>query len=168
MLESKGSESFKFVYDASAVTTDGFPNIPREQLKFPKCGLPKQLTNGQYYAPSEFNFPLIDSFLIDLDFATSSAHLWVLQMTMSEKHRGSKQGYVEICKIIRTIDELFKKHNSDEAPPRKKLKGPEGKPMGSEGKLSIHVHYVLVCPDSQVQPGLEWQLPGGWNEGTGR
>ena len=168
MLESKGPDLdfIKFVYDPSATETDGFPKHSREQVKFLKRRLPEQLTNGQYYIPSEPNFPLIDSFLVDLDFTTNSAHLWVLQMTTSENHNGSKQGYVEIRKIIGIIGELFKKQDSDQAPPAKKLKGPGGKQIGSEGKPLIHIHYVLVCPDSQVQPGLEWQLPGGWNEGT--
>ena len=89
-------------------------------------------------------------------------------MIPSEKHGGSDQGYVEIRKIIRAIGELFKNHNSDLAPLKKKLKGLGGKLMGSEGKLLIHVHYVLVCPNSQVQPGMEWKLPRDWNEGTGQ
>ena len=80
---------------------------------------------------------------------------------MSEKHGGFKQGYMEIHKIIGTIGELFKKHDSDQPPPGKKLKEPGGNP-------SIQVHYVLVCPNSQVQPGLAWQLPKGWNEDTGQ
>ena len=124
-----------------------------------KCGFPKPLANDQYYVPSESSFPLIDSFLVDLDFATRSAHLWVLQMTTSGKHGGSEQGCVEICKIIGSISELLGKHDSDQPPLGKKLKGPGG-------KLSIQVHYVLVYPDSQVQQDLEWQLPKGWNEGT--
>jgi len=103
---------------------------------------------------------LIDSFLVDLDFATRSARLWVLQMTRSEKHEGSKQGLVEIRKIIGTIGELLKEHDSGRARPKKKSRLSEGKPF-------IQVHYVLVCPDSDVQSGPQWQIRG-WNEGTGQ
>ena len=160
MLGSEVSESIKFVYDPSAEETCGFPNFQQKQVKFhKKCGFPKWLANDQYYVPSESSFTLIDSFLVDLDFATRSAHLWVLQMTTSGKHGGSEKGCVEICKIIGSISELLEKHNSDQPPLGKKLKGPGGKPL-------IQVHYVLVYPDSQVQQDLEWQLPKGWNEST--
>ena len=83
-VECKSSEPFKFVYDVSAAETDSFLEIPQEQVKFHQRELPKQLINSQYYVPSESNF------------ATGSAHLWVLQMTTSERHGGSDQGYVEI------------------------------------------------------------------------
>ena len=95
-VERESSEPFKFVYDVSAAETDSFLEIPQEQVKFHQRELPKQLINSQYYVPSESNFLLIDSFLVDLNFATGSAHLWVLQMTTSERHGGSDQGYVEI------------------------------------------------------------------------
>ena len=160
MLGREVSESVKFVYDPSAKETCGFPNFQQKQVKFQKKhGFPKPLANDQYYIPSESNFPLIDSFLVDLDFTARSAHLWVLQMTMSGKHGGSEQGYVEICKIIGSISELLEKHNSDQPPPGKKLKGLGDKP-------SIQVHYILAYPDSQLQRDLEWRLPKSWNEGT--
>ena len=153
-FKSKVSESVKFVYDPSTAETYGFLKIPWDQVNFPKRELSKQLANGQYYVPSEFNSPLIDSFLVNLDFTARSAHLQVLQMTTSEKHGESKQG---MWRYTRSSGQLtnYSRNTIQISPPGKKLKGPGGNP-------SIQVHYVLVCPDSQVQPGLAWQLPKGW------
>ncbi|KAI9509565.1 hypothetical protein F5148DRAFT_1186770 [Russula earlei] len=53
--------------------------------------------------PSAPNFPLIDVFIVTHDDNPNTMHLWVLQMTISKTHRGSRKGYAKIGKIIDTL-----------------------------------------------------------------
>jgi hypothetical protein len=95
----------------------------------------------RYYIPNTPNHPLFDSFTIGpgSDFATVIS---ILQITTSETHKGSGEGYLYIRNIIRRVRALLKEKN------------PETK---AKAKAKVKVTYCLVLPDDESKH--QWRCP---------
>lgn len=95
---------FTVLQDSSFSISDDvqFPKIKRETVKFQSID-ELSVKNNVYYIPADTNFPLFDSFTIDLNHSTKSAVLWILQMTMSRLDEGSARGYLKIRNIIANL-----------------------------------------------------------------
>jgi len=112
-----------------------------------------------YYTPEALTFPLFDSFVVDFDYTKNSAVLWILQITSSRLHGGSKAGYREVRKIVAILKEQLSQRR-----PRKRGKFAAGQiPLMS----TVEVRYLLVVPKGDSQD-LQWQFPKGWNESVSR
>ena len=122
--------------------------IDRETIELESTAdLSTTLANDRYYIPKDPGFPLFDSFTIDLDYSHKFAVLWVFQVTTSQSHGGSAQGYREIRSIVGTLKERL---------------GRTGTP-----KPSVVVRYILVVPTGNNQD-LQWRFPSGWNKDFNR
>ncbi|KAI9510458.1 hypothetical protein F5148DRAFT_1147558 [Russula earlei] len=135
--------------------------------------------------PCAPNFPLIDAFIVSHDDNPNTMHLWVLQMTTSKKHRGSRKGYAKIGEIIDTLCLQVNETNADRqatlrvtdkpssgspgsSPQRKKRKLNVAASSSAKELATVEVHYVLVCPqDPDSDEMTEWRLPKGWNDTSG-
>ena len=95
---------------------------------------PGKHISDYFWIPVAQNNPLFDAFVIEFNDSApeNSAVVWILQMTLSRRHRGSSVGY----SIIKSI-----KKAALEA-------------MGTTGKRKVIVRYVLVSPDAG-----RWKLP---------
>ena len=82
------------------------PGGDRELMYFQSREFAK-LTEEAYYVPERSNFPLFDSFLVERGAPESSKVLWVFQMSTSSRHGGSREGYVSIRDIIRSLKRTF-------------------------------------------------------------
>ncbi|KAF8816574.1 hypothetical protein BYT27DRAFT_7207275 [Phlegmacium glaucopus] len=102
------------------------------------------------------NFPLFDAFTIELNYTKKSTILWVLQVTMSQKHGGSAMGYQKIHEIIAILkDEL------QEDPPLKKSKTADGQATTTP-LMQVH-HLLIVLKDESQSQDLQWQFLKGWS-----
>jgi len=86
--------------------------------------------NNRYYIPTSVTNPLFDSFTITLFPDKHAAMVPIYQITTSQGHKGSGDGYLLIRKII--------------AHARKLLKCP------SDWEADISVRYILVCVRSDL------------------
>ncbi|KAI9508496.1 hypothetical protein F5148DRAFT_1375811 [Russula earlei] len=146
---------------------------------------------NMYYGPSAPNFPLIDAFIVTHDDDQITTHLWLLQITTSKKHRGSRKGYEKIRKIIDTLRLSQPKDTNVDCQVTPRLTAtrpssgsPDSSPQSKRQKMdaalssakkdsdsenNVKVHFVLVCP--QNPPGsekkYEWVLPEGWKDDDG-
>ena len=132
----------------STTATQAPPTSPRDRaLTFSTVDLHRDLSDvtfdgSRYYVPASPTDPLFDSFTVDLDRDKHTAVLSVYQITISESHGGSADGYLFIRKIM--------------ARARKLLNCPKGY------KPDIEVTYFLVCPEDGADH--KWKMPSGWNE----
>jgi len=104
------------------------------------CGVASD--NNNYYSPTSPTNPLFDSFTVILDPSKYAAVVSVYQMTTSQKHKGSADGYLLIRKIIARARGLLN------CPP--------------DQKAHISVNYILVCPDDGAEH--RWTMPEGWDK----
>jgi hypothetical protein len=117
------------------------------------------LDDKMYYVPDGTNFPLLDSFMVDIDTVKRSATLWIFQVIKSQRHRGSAKSYLHIRKLI----SILKSQLKEEQPPSKTAKTTLGQ---SASKSVVNVRYILVVPTRKGgHETPEWQFPAGWNEG---
>lgn len=118
------------------------PKFNRETVELRSIAdLSTTLENDRYYIPKDPGFPLFDSFIVDLDYSHKSAILWVLQVSTSQPHGGSAQGYREIRTIVRTLKEEL----GDHPPPRKAPK------LTDTSRARVVVRYLLVVPKGDTQ-----------------
>ena len=107
-------------------------------------GLPhdlRRVTLGgdRYYTSTSLNNPLFDSFTIDHDPRVRTVVLSIFQMTSSQKHGKSGEGYSYIQIIITHIRKLL----CDEGP-----------------TTTVKPIYFLVCPEGKSEN--QWTMPLGW------
>ena len=153
--ESKASIKFVVPLRASLVQLD---QGTRKTFNF-KCVSDLELNDKMYYLPDATNFPLIDSFMVDIDHPKRSATLWIFQVTKSQLHRGSAKGYVHVRKLI----SILKNQMREKQPPSKSAKVTSGQ---SPAQPVVNVNYVLVVMKVEGGPGnWEWQFPAGWDKG---
>ena len=100
------------------------------------------LAEDQYYIPAADNNPLFDSFTVHHD-GGSTFVITIIQITISEKHGGAAEGYLQIRRIMKRVKELVEEEHS--------------------GAL-VRVAYCLVCPEGNVKN--VWAMPAGWEECT--
>lgn len=137
-----------------------FPKIKREIVKFHSvAGL--SMENNIYYIPADTNFPLFDSFTVDINHSTKSAVLWVLQITTSRLHAGSARGYLKIRSIIANLKSQLR----GDPPPKKTTKVAAGQASSTP---HVRVCYLLVVPQGDYEPQTQWDFPKGWNENCDR
>ena len=110
-----------------------------------RSGLPQDVTldEHRYYRPAADNDPLFDSFTVHHD-GGSTFVITTIGITISEKHRGSKNAYLHIHKIMGRVKELAHEEHSDP---------------------KVRVVYCLICPEGNTRN--VWALPDGWTESTG-
>jgi len=134
----------------STTATQAPPTPPRDRaLTFTTVNLRRDLSDfdgSGYCVPASPTNPLFDSFTVDLDPDNCTGVISVYQITISERHEGSADGYLFIRKIM--------------ARARKLLNCPKG------SKPNIEVKYFLVCPEDGVDH--KWKMPDGWKEKTNR
>lgn len=102
------------------------------------------LDNGNYYIPAAMNNPLFDAFTINCVDETT-ALISIFQMTVSSRHKGSADGYLNVRKIVARVKNLLRR--------------------GQKVKCSVEVRYFLVCPKSN--PRNRWEMPKNWGENCG-
>ena len=100
------------------------------------------LAEDRYYIPGADN-PLFNSFMVHHD-GGSTFVITIVQITISEKHGGAAEGYLQIRRIVKRVKELVEEEHS--------------------GAL-VQVIYCLVCPEGNVKN--IWAMPDGWKECTG-
>jgi len=149
---------FTVLRDSSFPVSDDvqFPKIKREIVTFQSIA-DLSMKNNVYYIPADTNFPLFDSFTIDLDHSTKSAVLWVLQITTSQLHGGSARGYLKIRNIIATL----KSQLGGDPPPKKTTKVAAGQISSTP---HVRVCYLLVIPQGEYESRTQWDFPKGWNK----
>jgi len=109
-----------------------------KQIKITKEFKDVTLDKGVYYKPAAVNNPLFDSFTIDRGL-DGVVVISIFQMTISEKHGGSSDGYLLVRNLIDRVRELL---NDKAAEPE--------------------VRYILVCPNDTQE--RQWNMPNGWND----
>jgi len=115
------------------------------------------LENDSYYILEDPGFPLIDSFIIDLDHSRKSAILWAIQVTTSRLHGGSANGYQNIRAIVKILKEKL----AGDLPARKAQK------VAAEQDIAtprVQVRYLLVVPEGHSSQNLQWHFPNGWSK----
>ena len=132
-----------------------FSKIKREIVKFQSIA-DLSMKNNVYYVPADTNFPLFDSFTIDLDHSKKSAILWALQTTTSRLHGGSARGYLMIRNIIANL----KSQLGGDLPPKKTTKVADGQISSTP---HVRVCYLLVIPQGDHESRTQWDFPKGWN-----
>jgi len=115
------------------------------------------LENDSYYIPEDPGFPLIDSFIIDLDHSRKSAVLWAIQVTTSRLHGASANGYQNIRAIVKILKEKL----AGDLPARKAQKVAAEQDMAT---LRVQVRYLLVVPEGDSSQNLQWHFPNGWSK----
>ena len=99
------------------------------------------LDGDRYYTPATTNDPLFDSFTIDHDPHQRTVIISIFQITISQTHEGSAQGYVRIRKIMASVRNLLKKKHPN---------------------TTVKVAYFLVCPNDGLRH--EWRMPVDWDK----
>jgi len=99
------------------------------------------LDKDKYYKPARTNNPLFDSFTIDHDPVERTVVISVFQITISQNHRGSVQGYVSVRKIMNSVRNLLRQKDTD---------------------AKIKVIYFLVCSEDGSK--RNWRMPNGWSD----
>jgi hypothetical protein len=102
------------------------------------------LDPNRYYILNVPNHPLFDSFTIG-PAPNAATVISILQITTSETHKGSGEGYLYIRSIIRRVCALLKEKNP-------------------EAEAKVKVAYCLVFPDDESQH--RWVMPVGWDKST--
>ena len=130
-------------------TTTAQPPSPSRRdraLTFKPINLRRDLSdvdsNG-YYIPVSVTNPLFDSFTVDLDHGQHTAVISIYQITISQRHKGSADGYLLIRKIIAHARKLLNCKNPN-----------------------IEVKYFLVCPEDGGDH--KWKMPSGWDKKNSR
>jgi hypothetical protein len=155
MSSSDDSNTFTLDDSESSDMVPGFPKIKRRLASFHSRDSPLvHVHEDVYYTPTIINHPLFDSFVIDLSPLPHAQHLWLLQMTTSDLHKGSQKG----CLVMQEIVEQIQQQCGSAQPVAPDLKG-KGK---AEGPL-VEVNYVLVRPTGQKEH--KWILPEGLEQG---
>ena len=155
-VASNNADPPRFTVLRDSISDDvQFSKIKRKIVKFQSIA-DLSMENTVYYIPADPNFPLFDSFTVDLDHSKKSAILWVLQMTASRLHGGSAKGYLKIRNII----ENLKNQLGGDPPPKKTAKVAAGQISSA---LHVRVCYVLVIPQGNYQSPSQWDFPEGWN-----
>ncbi|KIJ55363.1 hypothetical protein M422DRAFT_151745, partial [Sphaerobolus stellatus SS14] len=135
--------------------TKGYPQLPggdRDLVTFYAEGV-TGLTDNAYYVPERLNVPLFDSFLVERrapETTDMELILWVFQISTSPTHGGSREGYVSIRRIIRSLKSSFGTIE---------VKDGDGK-----REIKITVNYVYVTPREEGHTQYQWRCPGGWNK----
>ena len=160
-MDSDGADPphFTMAQDPPIPNDQNFMKVKRNIVRLASItNLSSCLKDKSYYIPDDPNFPLFDAFTIELDRAKKSAILWVLQITTSRKHGGSKTGYQKIREIIAILkNELREDH------PTKKSKTAAG-----QATPLVQVRYLLVVPKDEPRQSLQWDFPVGWNQSCTR
>lgn len=117
----------------------GFLKVAREPVYFDSDALPTHLQSDEYYIPRASNLPFFDSFVVQLNASQGSAELWLLQMTISNHHRGSSMGLLLVRRMIQTLRQQLISHSGGPALPKQRI-APE---------VNANVHYVLVRPKGE-------------------
>jgi hypothetical protein len=99
---------------------------------------PGKSLDDYFWIPMAPNNPLFDAFVIE--FNQNVAVVWIIQMTLSETHGGSEQGYQMIRLIKTKVQEAMETIHTKQQKRRK--------------ANNVKLNYVLVSPD----PG-QWKLP---------
>ena len=163
--------SWSLIPMVSGSTTERSPNFvvqespdkvkldrgPREIFNFKSVSDLLELDDDKYYVFEAKNFPLLDSFMVDLDYQKRSGTLWIFQVTKSQLHGGSAEGYLHIRKLI----SVLKKQLRGTQPPSKTSRTASRQISSSP---AVNVCYVLVVLDVEGGPINQWQFPTGWNE----
>ena len=160
-MTSNGADPphFTTVQDPLILNDQKFIKVKRNIVRLSSItNLSSCLEDESYYITHDPNFPLFDAFTIELDRAKKSAILWVLQITTSRKHGGSKTGYQKIREIIAIL-----KNELREDPTLKKSKTA----AGQDAPL-VQVRYLLVVPKDEPRQNLQWDFPEGWNQSCTR
>ncbi|KAJ7672743.1 hypothetical protein B0H17DRAFT_1083829 [Mycena rosella] len=93
-----------------------------------------------FYVPkAQNNNSLFDAFFLEIDHASKTTVVWILQMTSSKRHKSSANGY----DLVQTLKRLLE---------------------GSNEEVTVVLTYVLVVPLMPCQ--VSWTLPVGWVETT--
>ena len=151
MGSEKGGNSSAFTI-SSAPNTSLNPPLPlrADARTVTRIHLPHGLSDvtldsNRYYFPRAKNNPLFDSFIINFDPDQNTATISIFQITTSETHGGSAEGYLLIRKIMAHICKLLKVADPS-----------------ATAKANLSVTYFLVSPVAAPQ----WKMPTGWNTGT--
>ena len=99
------------------------------------------LDEGKYYVSATTNNPLFDSFTIDHDLDRRTVVISVFQVTISERHEGSTEGYPIVRRIMACVRKLLNETGLN---------------------AIVKVVYFLVCPEDGTQH--QWQMPMDWNK----
>jgi hypothetical protein len=99
---------------------------------------PGKSLDDYFWIPMAPNNPPFDAFVIE--FNQNVAVVWIIQMTLSETHGGSEQGYQMIRLIKTKVQEAMETIHTKQQKRRK--------------ANNVKLNYVLVSPD----PG-QWKLP---------
>ncbi|KIJ23241.1 hypothetical protein M422DRAFT_39715 [Sphaerobolus stellatus SS14] len=139
----------------------GYPQLPggdRDLVTFYVEGL-TDLTDNAYYIPERLNIPLFDSFLVERrapETTDMELILWVFQISTSPTHGGSREGYVSIRRIIKSLKSSFETIE---------VKDGDGKIIKMQKReIKITVNYVYVTPREGDHTQYQWRCPGGWNK----
>ncbi|KAJ6463245.1 hypothetical protein C8R47DRAFT_1079978 [Mycena vitilis] len=113
-----------------------------------KHSLPNSLYQRRMniFVPVAPNHPLFDAFFLEVpNFKPHARTLWLLQFSTRQRHGGDRNGLLNARKLMKIAG-----HGVTEA----------GK------KIAVKVQWVFVAPKTETTV-REWQMPPGWNEGTG-
>jgi len=116
--------------------------------------LPQCLASDTYYWPYATYYPFFGAFTIELK--GNFAVLWILQITTSRSHRGSRACY----RKIRDLVQKLKTQMRDQTPPTEAQKTDSGRGVAVP---SVEVRYVLVVQKGGDE-GLQWTFPKGWKD----
>ncbi|KIJ34813.1 hypothetical protein M422DRAFT_34915 [Sphaerobolus stellatus SS14] len=141
--------------------TKGYPQLPggdRDLVTF-YAERVTGLTDNAYYVPERLNVPLFDSFLVERrapETTDMELILWVFQISTSPTHGGSREGYVSIRRIIKSLKSSFGTIE---------VKDGDGKIIKMQKReIKITVNYVYVTPKEEGHTQYQWRCPGGWNK----
>ncbi|KAJ3510035.1 hypothetical protein NLJ89_g4900 [Agrocybe chaxingu] len=110
---------------------------------FDRQQLPEGLRLHCFYIPDASNNPLFDALFIESHMHNAAVHfvLWIFQITIAIIHKGSREGYSSVRRVMQTLLASAKDDNK---------------------VATFEVQYVLICP--QETKKTSWQLPVGWND----
>jgi hypothetical protein len=162
-MTSNDADPPQFTLDRDSPVLDHvqFIKVERKIVKLQAIpNLSTCLESNSYYVPVDPNFPLFgDAFIIELDYVTKSAILWILQITTSLRHGGSALGYRKICEIITILKNELREH-----PPVKRRKT-----ANEQATPPVQVRYLLVVPEDESESqNFQWQFPKGWGQNRKR
>ena len=110
-----------------------------------------RLLDDIYSIPTMSNNSLFDSFTINTNKAKATAVISIFQITTSQTHYGSAEGYAVIHRIVDSV--------------RRRIQaGIRDKKTRDQTEVKIDVVYFLVCPEDRFDH--EWHMPAGWDEIT--
>ncbi|KAF8908548.1 hypothetical protein CPB84DRAFT_1744181 [Gymnopilus junonius] len=125
------------------------------------------LQENVYYMPRHGYFPLVDAFTIEVDEDKKCAILWLVQMTTSLWHNGSKQGYAEIQTIVREIQasSILVLQNSVHSVGQRPAKMRKVQDQVQATVKEVEICYLLVIPAGRDDH--TWKMLKGWSKSAG-